>query len=178
MKYGLILLLLFSVFAVSAQKDMEAGKNIFKSRCASCHNIAQKVVGPALKDVSKRRSETWIISFVHSSQEMIKKGDSAAVAVFNEMNQSVMPDHKDLKDDDVRNIIAYVNDESEKLAAKASQAPFPRPEEVKTDHHVPVNIRQYWVFATLGVFIFSLVLILNTIINANTLMAKTPGTPD
>ena len=55
---------------------------IFSSRCASCHNVNKVVVGPALAGVSDRHTEDWIIHFVHSSQSVIKGGDTAAIALY------------------------------------------------------------------------------------------------
>jgi|GEM_PF-555614 cytochrome c2 len=94
------------------------GKEIFTTRCTACHSIAKDVIGPALKDVDKRRSEEWIISFVHSSQTVIKSGDTAALSLFNSHNKIVMPDHPDLSNGDITSIIAYINQESTKLASQ------------------------------------------------------------
>ncbi len=147
----------FSAMTAFAQTDIEAGKTTFKSRCAACHNVDKALVGPALKDVEKRYSEKWIIDFVRSSQTMIKNGDKDAVAIFNQMNQAVMPDHADLKDADVLNILAYVKDESAKLEAKAGEAPFQRPAEVKGSER-PLSIsNDRWVF--IGFFILVILII-------------------
>ncbi len=94
------------------------GKDIFTTRCTACHSIAKDVIGPALKDVDKRRSKKWIISFVHSSQMVIKSGDTAALGLFNSHNKIVMPDHPDLSNEDITSIIAYINQESTKLASR------------------------------------------------------------
>lgn len=147
MRKLVIIATIFSTFSTFAQTDIEAGKTTFKSRCAACHNIEKVLVGPALKDVEKRYSEKWIIDFVHSSQTMIKNGDKDAVAIFNQMNQTVMPDHTDLKDADIQNILAYVKDESGKLEAKASETPFARPAEVKGADRPLDFYNDIWTFA-------------------------------
>ncbi|HCU46613.1 MAG TPA: cytochrome C, partial [Sphingobacterium sp.] len=66
MKYiAVTLILLFSsLFSTQAQDNIDEGKALFKSRCASCHAIDKRVIGPALKDVDKRHEEKWIIDFI------------------------------------------------------------------------------------------------------------------
>jgi len=95
-----------------AQENITEGQTIFKSRCASCHAVDKRLVGPALKDVYNRHDEQWIIDFVHSSQTLIKKGDETALKLFDEYNQTIMPDHKDLTEKQIKNILAYIKDES------------------------------------------------------------------
>ncbi len=83
-----------AIISAQAQGVSSAqGKQLFMDRCTSCHSVAKEVVGPALKDVGKRRSEEWIVNFVHSSQTVIKSGDTAAVRLFESHSRTVMPDH-------------------------------------------------------------------------------------
>ena len=60
--------LLFS--SAEAQQNMQ-GKAIFEKNCAVCHKIsADKLVGPGLKDVTKRRDKAWMAKFIRGSQEI------------------------------------------------------------------------------------------------------------
>ncbi|GLB50454.1 c-type cytochrome [Neptunitalea lumnitzerae] len=102
--------------AIVAQDDVVAGKKTFNTRCAACHSVAKKMVGPALKNVDERHTIDWIVNFVHSSQAVIKSGDTAAVRLFKENNQIVMPDHADLSATAIKNVIAYIKEESLKTA--------------------------------------------------------------
>lgn len=112
---------LCAMMALSAQAkdDADAGKAIFTQRCTSCHAVSKDVVGPALGNVDKTDKIEWIVKFVHGSQAMVKAGDKRAVELFNAHNQTVMPDHPDLSEQDIKNIFAYVDAE----AAKASSEP-------------------------------------------------------
>lgn len=115
MKYLVVVIFLFfgckqSIYAQAI--DIAAGKQIFTSRCTSCHAINKEVVGPALRDVDKRHTMQWIINFVHSSQTVIRSGDTAAIALFKSHNNTVMPDHPDLQSGQIQNIIAYIKDQS------------------------------------------------------------------
>ncbi len=88
------------------------GESIFKKTCIACHTIGSgRLVGPDLKDITDRRSEEWIISFVKSSQSMIKSGDPDAVAIFNKYNQLVMLD-QNLTDAQIKDVMNYIKQQS------------------------------------------------------------------
>jgi mono/diheme cytochrome c family protein len=88
------------------------GETIFNKTCIACHTIGSgRLVGPDLKDITDRRSEEWLISFVKSSQSMIKSGDPDAVAIFNEYNNLVMLD-QNLTDDEVKDVLRYIEQQS------------------------------------------------------------------
>src|SRR5947209_6841195 len=102
MKTKFLLLALLAAMATKATPPLDEGKTIFASRCAACHNINKVVVGPALAGVDKRHNIDWIINFVHSSQTVIKSGDPAANALFNQFNHIQMPNHPDLSADNIK----------------------------------------------------------------------------
>lgn len=113
---------LFAVCAAKAVPPVEEGKSIFTARCAACHNVNKVMTGPALAGVDQRRTIDWIVNFVHSSQSVIKNGDTAAVALFNKFNRIPMPDHPDLSEGQIKNIVEYIKTEA-KVAAPAAVAP-------------------------------------------------------
>jgi cytochrome c oxidase cbb3-type subunit 3 len=49
------------------------------------------VVGPALKDLHKRRDIKWVKSFVKNSTKVIESGDKDAKALFEKFNKTQMP---------------------------------------------------------------------------------------
>lgn len=122
------------------------GKTIFGSRCAACHNVNAQVVGPALANVDQRHSIDWIINFVHSSQALVKGNDKQAVAVFNEFNHTVMPDHPDLSGDQVKSIVEYIRSQT-KVSANSDGAPFARPGKL-LPNYMPISITNYVFFGT------------------------------
>ncbi|HUQ96850.1 MAG TPA: cytochrome c [Chitinophagaceae bacterium] len=119
-----IAILLATATPIFASPPGQEGKNIFTTRCASCHAVNKILTGPALAGVDERRSIDWIISFVHSSQTMVKAGDKTAVELFAKFNKIPMPDHPDLKEDDIKNIVAYIKSEA---SAGGEKAPFAKP---------------------------------------------------
>lgn len=101
----------------SAQANGEA---LFKANCTSCHVVGDnKVVGPGLKNVHKRRSEEWLLKWIKNSQALVKAGDADAVKLFEENNKIAMPAFP-FKDDEVKAIVAYIKTESEKAPAAAA----------------------------------------------------------
>ncbi len=156
---GLSVLLPLQGFGSDAGK----GESIFKQRCTACHEIGSKLVGPALKDVSKRRSASWIIQFVHGSQKLIKSGDKEAVTVFNENNQVVMPDHSDLSDADIQNIVAYI--EKAGLQVAANIPAHNRPAEAQSNEQ-PLAFSDYGFWALYGIFAMLVIVSLRAVVVA------------
>jgi mono/diheme cytochrome c family protein len=118
MKTKQFLFLTFSTFLftmsgfATPDPDPVKGKAIFMSRCASCHNVNKVLTGPALAGVDERHSIEWINQFVHSSQAMVKSGDKDAIAIFEKFNKIPMPDHADLSDGDIGDIVQFIKSES------------------------------------------------------------------
>lgn len=165
-----------------AQQDMAAGESLFKTRCISCHAIGKKMIGPDLKGVTERHHPEWIIKFVQSSQSMVKAGDKDAITVFEANNKIMMPDHPDLKANDIENILAYIQDKSAapKEAKPASLVPdeyTPYGKETSLWHqiiyldfedgHTPVTAKDYgfWAALCLAVIFILFILIISVKIN-------------
>lgn len=97
------------------------GASIFKNTCAACHSIGKgKLVGPDLKDVSQRRSEAWLLSFIKGPQSMINSdADAKALAAEYPM---VMPDQT-ISEADIKSVIAYIGEMSGGGAVAADTTP-------------------------------------------------------
>jgi mono/diheme cytochrome c family protein len=89
--------------------DPVAGRQLFNSNCAACHQLDRRGVGPALRGMSERYEKEWLYSWIKNSQAMVQAGDPIAVRLFNEWNQSVMQAFPHLSDTDIDNIVAYTN---------------------------------------------------------------------
>jgi cytochrome c551/c552 len=183
---GLIVFLSFLLKAQANQVNVGTGKALFQSQCTSCHAIQTRVVGPALKDVFKIRSDAWIIAFVRSSQTVIKGGDTAAVSLFNQFNGTIMPNHPDLSDQDIKNIIGYIRSES---ATTLAQTPASTVEEDNDPYkgesgfvrqivyidvpgpHYPLLVSDYGTWIFIGILIFIFLLTLFTLIKAKSAIA-------
>lgn len=125
----LIWALVFIVSGISTARaavDPKAGYELFKNNCKRCHYATdQKFTGPGLQGVRARwgGDEAKIIAWVKSSSSFLKTGDAYANKLYNDYDQSAMPDFPQLKDEDIQSILAYLDDPSvagdEKAAAPA-----------------------------------------------------------
>ena len=117
--FYLVLSFVLSSFLTSNAQD---GETIYKQNCTACHIFGQKLIGPDLIGVNEKRSEEWLISFIKSSQNMIKAGDPEAVAIYEEYNQMMMNDQTHLSDDDIKAVLAYIKSQSTEKEPGSSEA--------------------------------------------------------
>ncbi|MBC8084330.1 MAG: cytochrome c, partial [Hymenobacter sp.] len=68
-----------------------AGDALFKGNCAQCHAVKDKVVGPALGGITKRRTVAWLIPWIKNSSKVVASGDEYAVKLYNEYQKQQMP---------------------------------------------------------------------------------------
>ncbi|RRO12145.1 c-type cytochrome [Flavobacteriaceae bacterium 14752] len=90
--------------------DPAKGEKLFKSLCAACHKPYERAVGPALHGVVNKYDGDfeWLYAWIKNSQKLIKSGDSRAVAIYEEYNQTAMNAFPQLSNQDIDNILAYV----------------------------------------------------------------------
>jgi len=94
-------------------RDIKKGEELFKANCTSCHKLGDekkaRLIGPGLNvEIFDEYTEEWLISWIKNSSAMIESGDEQAIAIFEEYNQSVMTAFPTLSDNDVRDILAYI----------------------------------------------------------------------
>ena len=128
----MVLIFLFSgiqAYAVDpeipdSEEAISAGQSIFNANCKTCHRLDQKLVGPALRGVTDRRELDWTKQFITNSQVLIQGGDATAVALFKEFNNTVMPSHDFLSEEDLTNLLSYIEfgDKADPAAAAAGTA--------------------------------------------------------
>jgi mono/diheme cytochrome c family protein len=88
--------------------DATEAKKIFNQRCTACHSYGKGVkVGPDLKGVNDRRKRPWLLSFIRSSQGVIKAGDPIAKQLFQQFKQQRMPDWTDLSEPQINAILDW-----------------------------------------------------------------------
>ena len=56
---------------------VKKGQEIFDTKCASCHKLDEKYVGPPQRDVFKRRSPEFILNFMLNPEENYKRHPEA-----------------------------------------------------------------------------------------------------
>ncbi|MGO3707362.1 MAG: c-type cytochrome [Mesonia hippocampi] len=92
----------------SSLGDPAKGKELFNSQCAACHKPYARSTGPALHGVTEKRDMDWLYRWIRNSAEMISAGDADAIAIFEEYNEVPMTAFPQLSDEDINNILAYV----------------------------------------------------------------------
>ena len=118
--FSSLIILLFSISSSISAQNIEEGEKLYKANCTACHQIDNKLIGPALRGVSDKYSEEWLIKWIKNSAEMIAAGDPDAIAIWEEYNKSPMTAFPYFSDDDVKNILAYIEQAPEKQAVVAT----------------------------------------------------------
>lgn len=80
------------------------GEEIFTVKCIACHKFNSRLVGPQLKDVTKRRRPEWIMNMILNPLEMGQKDRTAKEL----LAQYLVPmTFQDVSQDDARAILEY-----------------------------------------------------------------------
>jgi len=53
------------------------GKKIFESKCSQCHKLDEKYTGPAIRNVTKKRTPEYILNNILNPEEMANKHPEA-----------------------------------------------------------------------------------------------------
>lgn len=124
------ILFLFSLISLSARSQevpsdpaaISAGQSLFNANCKACHRVNEQLVGPALAGVTERApSLDWIKAFIRNSSAVIASGDPYAVQLFEQYNRTQMTAFTSLKDEDIMNILAYIESEAGKAQVVDAQ---------------------------------------------------------
>jgi cytochrome c1 len=51
---------------------VQKGEEVFNSKCAACHKLEERYVGPALGDVLERRTPEFVMNMALNPEEMLK----------------------------------------------------------------------------------------------------------
>lgn len=85
----------------------EAGEEIFEQKCSACHKMAEKYVGPALGDVTSRRSPAFIMNMILNPQEMIDRHPVVKQLLAEHL--TFMPNQA-LTQDQARQVLEYLRE--------------------------------------------------------------------
>ncbi len=107
----------FSFIGANAQGDPKSGQGLFKSNCASCHKLNEKLTGPALTGVVERwesgakhqgiDGKVWLHRWIKNWQDPVAAGNPYALKIQN-YDPSVMNQFPQLTDAQIDDILAYV----------------------------------------------------------------------
>ena len=109
-------------------KALAAGRAIFMNNCASCHAIEKDLTGPALAHILKRNA--WMVrqqafegdslgsynllyAYTRNSAKIIRTSYEYFNCLHNKFNRRPKPAFPNLTDEDLDNLYAYIENESE-----------------------------------------------------------------
>ncbi len=84
----------------------KSGEELYNQMCSACHKPTVKFIGPAPKDILKRRTPEWVMNMILNPQEMLEKNETAK-ALLEEYNNVPMTD-MGLTEEQAREILEYL----------------------------------------------------------------------
>lgn len=92
--------------------SIENGQKLFEDKCSRCHLFGKQKIGPSPAGITDKKPLDWLIAFIRSSQNVIAAGDVYANHLYENYNHMVMPDFQDLSEDEIFDLLAYIQQES------------------------------------------------------------------
>jgi|WetSurSiteA1Bulk_404760.scaffolds.fasta_scaffold57963_2 mono/diheme cytochrome c family protein len=83
----------------------EKGKGIFENKCIQCHKLDDKLVGPPLHGVTKRRKPEWIMNMILNPEQMTKENLEAKKLFGQYLTQMTF---QNVTEQDARAILEYL----------------------------------------------------------------------
>ena len=87
-------------------KMVKEGKDLYTSKCAMCHDLDQKKIGPALRNVTKERKPEYIMNVIYNPT-MMQKTDPVFKKLIVTFKNIPMPD-PNFTQAQSRNVLEYM----------------------------------------------------------------------
>lgn len=88
----------------------EEGEEVFEQKCGACHKMSEKYVGPALGEVTKRRTAAYIMNMILNPQEMVERHPVAKQLLAEHM--TFMP-NQGLTKEQARQVVEYLREKAD-----------------------------------------------------------------
>lgn len=88
-----------------AEEMAEAGQKVFETMCMACHKMEERYVGPALGEVTTRRTPAYIMNMILNPEEMYTRHPVARQLLADHMTQ--MP-NQGLTQEQARQVLEYL----------------------------------------------------------------------
>lgn len=86
----------------------QAGAETFTTKCSACHKMDERYVGPALGDVTTRRSPAFIMNMILNPEEMIQKHPEAKALLAQFMTPMA---NQHLTENEARAVLEYLREQ-------------------------------------------------------------------
>src|SRR5262245_22849122 len=87
----------------------KSGEEVFEHKCAACHKMGERYVGPPLGEVTKRRSPAFVMNMVLNPQGMVEKHPVSKKLLGEFFVQ--MPNQQ-LSQDEARMVVEYLRSQA------------------------------------------------------------------
>lgn len=91
------------------KKMVTDGQALFQMKCSTCHRMDEKLIGSALRGITKRRSPEWIMNMILNPDGMIKENKEAR-ELFEKLKVRMAP--QNMNEDEARKILEYLRTEN------------------------------------------------------------------
>jgi mono/diheme cytochrome c family protein len=110
------------LLAISSNaQDFKAGEALFKANCMACHKMDSKLIGPPLQNTVAEQGFEWTKKWIYNNEELRASGDAHANAIYEEYNKQVMPPYSYLSDEELTNLVTYLEDWKEKQSEPVAE---------------------------------------------------------
>jgi cytochrome c1 len=99
------------VLAAIDQSMAKAGTTVFEQKCASCHKMDERYVGPPLGAILERRSPTFVMNMVLNPQTMVEKHPVSKKLLAEFL---LMMPNQNLTPDEARQVLEYLRTQQKK----------------------------------------------------------------
>ena len=102
-------------------RTIPRGEQIFRTRCASCHSITGNelagALGPDLLGVTLKREPQWLLDWLKAPDQMLKKKDPIAMALYKQYNNLAMPNMR-LNKEEALSLLDYMANETQRITGE------------------------------------------------------------
>jgi len=91
----------------------DKGKAVFEAKCSMCHKIVTLYIGPALGEVTTRRTPAYIMNMILNPQEMVERHPVAKQLLAERMTFMA---NQNLSIEDARAVLEYLRTQAKNAA--------------------------------------------------------------
>ncbi len=106
-------------------RSMLQGELTYRTRCSICHSLTgqepEGALGPDLLGVTQRREMNWLLNWLRAPNQMLKKKDPIALALYKKYNNVAMPNLR-LSKQDAMELIEYMEAETQRIEGHSPEA--------------------------------------------------------